>query len=191
MTTSDILFLTGAGFGLFFAAIALWVQVQGPGRWRDVQWGVSVGLLAFGVGFGALAYLLDSDVAGTTLFEIDAPGAVGVQEFRVAVEHPGVEHELLVSPSIAGFRDAPGPVDLEVGVTSADGTSLLATPLVLQVDCSGRSYFCGWEEWYGSFTPRSAGPHVLRVAVRTPGIDSVHLRVEDPEKTDGVRAPGY
>ncbi|MGQ0573948.1 MAG: hypothetical protein ACT4RN_07045 [Pseudonocardia sp.] len=173
------------GFGVFFAALALWAQP------RDAGWGVPIGLLAFGVAFGSLAYLLDSGLAETTLFEVDARGPAGVQEFRVDVEHPGVEHELLVAPRIDELADVPGPVDLDIRVAAADGTSLLATPLLLGVDCASREYFCGWESWYGTFTPRAAGAHVLRVEVRTPDVDVVHLRVEDPEKTDGVRAPGY
>jgi hypothetical protein len=33
--------------------------------------------------------------------------------------------------------------------------------------------------------------HTLELTLLTVGVHEVHVRVEDPEKTDGVRAPGY
>jgi hypothetical protein len=187
VTTSDWLFLTGLGLGVFFAALTVWAQAQGPKGLRDVSWKIPAGFVVFGAAFGSLAYLIDSGVAEKTLFEIDAPGDIGVQEFRVAVEHPGVEHSLLVAPGLDGDADA--PVELAVSVASGN-TPLVSEGLVLPVDCSGRSVYCGWESWTGRFTP-GPGTLVVRVDVRSPGIETLHLRVEDPEKTDGVRAPGY
>lgn len=188
MTTSDWLFLTGLACGLFFGGLTVWVQAQGPRGFAEVEWRIPVGFVVLGAAFGALAYLLDSGVAEKTLFEVDAAGTVGVQEFRVAVEHPGVAHSLLLDPRLSS-TDATGPVEIAVSVASG-GTPLVADTLVLDVDCSGRSVYCGWESWNGGFVP-GPGTLVVRVDVRTPGIETLHLRVEDREKTDGVRAPGY
>lgn len=187
MTTSDWLFLTGAACGVFFGALTVWAQAQGPGGMREVRWKMPVAFVVFGVAFGSLAYLLDSGVAQTTLFEVDADGGVGVQEFQVAVEHPGVEHSLLVAPRLDG--DATAPVEMTVFVASGN-TPLVSQPLVLDVECSSRSVYCGWQSWTGRFAP-GPGTLTVRVEVHSPQIDVLHLRVEDPDKTDGVRAPGY
>ncbi|MGE3284694.1 MAG: hypothetical protein AB7J32_01175 [Pseudonocardia sp.] len=187
MTTSDWLFLTGVACGVFFAGVVVWAQAQGPRGLREVSWKIPAGFVVFGAAFGSLAYLIDSGVAEKTLYEIDAPGGVGVQEFRVAVEHPGAEHSLLLDPQVDG--DAPGPVEIAVFASSGN-TPLVSDTVVLDVDCSGRSVYCGWESWTGRFAP-GPGTLTVRVHVRTPGIETLHLRVEDPEKTDGVRAPGY
>jgi hypothetical protein len=197
VSTSVLLFGIGAGFGLLLAGLMVWAQVR-SGGWGSVQWGMAAGLLGFGLLFGAGAYLLDSDLAETTLFEVDAPGSVGVavgdpppvRTYVVVVEHPGVEHELLVAPLI-DLADAPGPAELHVRLDDGAGRPLLDEPLVLAVDCSGRSFYCTWASWTGSFVPQAATVHRLRVTVRTVEVPEVHLRIEDPEKTDGVRAPGY
>jgi hypothetical protein len=198
VSTSMILLLVGLGCGAGFAALAVYGQVRGGGRLREVSWGVPIGILVFGALFGAGAYWLDSGVAGTTLFEVDAPGSAGVTvgapapvlEYDVAVEHPGVEHSLLVDPRIDG-ADAEAPIELHVRLTDGGGQVLLDEPLRHEVECSSRSVWCGWESWTGRFTPRSADVHRLTVTVLTVDVPVVHLRVEDPEKTDGERAPGY
>jgi hypothetical protein len=193
-----ILLLVGLGCGAGFAALAVYGQVRGGGRLREVSWGLPIGILVFGALFGAGAYWIDSGVAEKTLFEVDAPGSLGaavgapapVLEYDIAVEHPGVEHSLLVDPRIDG-ADAEAPVELHVLLTGPGGQVLLDEPLVHEVDCSGRSVWCGWESWTGRLTPRSPGVHRLAVTVLTVDVPVVHLRVEDPEKTDGERAPGY
>jgi hypothetical protein len=60
---------------VFFAALAVYGQVRGGGRLRDVHWGVPLGILVFGALFGAGAYLLDSDLAEQMLFEEVAEGS--------------------------------------------------------------------------------------------------------------------
>jgi len=192
VTTSQLLFLVGLGCGVLFAALAVYAQVRGGGRLRDVHWGVPVGILVFGALFGGGAYLLDSDLAEQTLFEVVADGSAAepvVREFEVVVEHPGVVHDLLVAPNRPD--DAEVPIDLHVTVADAAGRSLLDRPLHLEVDCGGRSAYCEWDAWYGEFTPLAVGAHRLTVSVLSPDVPTVHVRVGDPEKTDGVRAPGY
>ena len=199
MSTSVLLLLVGAGCGAGFAALAVYGQVRGPGRLRDVGWGVPGGILVVGVLFGVLAYWLDSGVARTTLFEVVADGSVGVpvgapaplREYDVLVEHPGVEHELFVSPTSGSTGvDRRGAVELHVTLADPAGRVLVDQPLLLEPECS-RSEGCEWADWTAPFTPATAAAHRLSVTVLTVDVPAIHLRVSDPEKTDGVRAPGY
>jgi hypothetical protein len=197
VSAGGILFWLGIGLGALVAALLVWAQVRSNG-WRSVSWGMVGCLLGIGLLFGGCSYWLDSDLAGTTLFEVVAPGAVGVavgdpapvRTYDIAVEHPGVRHELLVDP-LYGLGDPPGPAELHVRLEDGAGRALVDEPLVLPVDCSGRGYFCEWATWTGSFVPETATVHRLVLTVRTVEVPEVHLRVEDPENTDGVRAPGY
>ena len=50
-----ILFLTGLGCGVFFAAVAVWAQAH-RGSLRDVHWWLPIGLVAFGAAFGGMAF---------------------------------------------------------------------------------------------------------------------------------------
>ena len=42
-----------------------------------------------------------------------------------------------------------------------------------------------------AFVPTSTGPHRLTLVIITVDVPYVKVRIEDPEKTDGRRAPGY
>jgi hypothetical protein len=145
------------------------------------------------------AYRLDSGIARTTLFEVDAQGSLGVQigapapvrEYEVVVEHPGVEHELLVSPTFGDTWDDPeGAVELHVQLVDPVGRTLVDQPLLLEPECR-RTSGCAWQAWTAPFTPTSAAAQRLEVTVLTVDVPAVHLLVTDPEKTDGERAPGY
>jgi len=48
-----------------------------------------------------------------------------------------------------------------------------------------------WDDRTWSFTPTQAGPASFEMTIETPGVHEILVRVEDPEKTDGERAPGY
>jgi len=197
VSAGGILFLLGFGLGALLAAILVWAQVRAEG-WRSVRWGIAGCLLGIGLLFGGCSYWLDSGLAETTLFEVVAPGSAGVavgdpapvRTYEVAVEHPGVRHELLVDP-LYGSGDPPGPAELHVRLDDGAGRALVDEALMLPVDCSGRGYFCEWATWTGAFTPQTATVHRLVLTVRTVEVPEVHLRVDDPQKTDGVRAPGY
>ena len=199
MTTSVLLFLVGLGCGTGFAALAVYAQLRGGGRWGDVGWGLPAGIVVFGALFGGLAYGIDHGIAKTTLFEVDAEGSLGVavgapapvREFDLRVEHPGVEHELFVSPSPGDTREDPdGPVELHVWLADPAGRVLVDESLLLHPECR-RSSGCGWQDFTAPFTPTSAAAHRLAVTVITTDVPAVHVLVTDPEKTDGVRAPGY
>lgn len=198
MSTSVLLLLVLVGCGAGFAALAVYAQVRGTGRVGDVAWGVPVGILVVCTLFGLGAYWLDSGIARTTLFEVDAEGSLGVRAgapapvlaYDVPVEHPGVEHELFVSPTLGDtWGDPERAVELHVRLHDPAGRTLVDQPLVLEPEC-GRSR-CGWESWTAPFTPTSAAAHRLEVTVLTVDVPVVHLLVTDPEKTDGERAPGY
>jgi hypothetical protein len=198
VTTSVLLLLVGVGCGAGFAALAVYGQVRG-GRLRDVGWGLPAGILAGGALFGALMYGIDSGVARVTLFEVDAEGSLGVpigapapvREYDVPVEHPGVAHELFVSPTLGDtWGDPEGAVELHVRLADPAGRVLVDQPLLLEPECR-RSSGCGWQDWTASFTPVTAAVHRLSVTVITSGVPAVHLLVTDPEETDGERAPGY
>jgi hypothetical protein len=199
VSTSVLLLLVGVGCGVGFAALAVYGQVRGGGRLRDVAWGVPAGILVFGALFGVGAYWLDSGIARTTLFEVDAEGSLGVvvgapapvREYDVVVEHPGVEHELFVSPTLGDtWGDAEGAVELHVQLVDPAGRVLVDQPLLLEPECS-RTSGCGWQDWTAPFTPTAAAAHRLVVTVLTVDVPAVHLLVTDPDKTDGERAPGY
>jgi hypothetical protein len=199
VSTSVLLLLVGIGCGVFFAGLAVYAQLRGGGSIRRLRWWIPLGVLVFGVLAGVGAYWIDQGVARTTLFEVDAEGslevevtdpAAPVRAFDLAVEHPGVEHELLVDPITAGAsEDAGNPVELYVRLDDPSGRPLIDQQLRFDVECDRSG--CGWRSWTAPFTPQTAQVHRLYVAVLTIDIPKVHVRVEDPEKTDGVRAPGY
>ncbi|MCO1657000.1 hypothetical protein [Pseudonocardia humida] len=192
MDTSTIIFLSAFGCGLLFAGCAVlgqWAQ-KGVPLWK--RWVTPIAVLVFCAGFGALGYLIDDGNADTTLFEIEAegPGAQVPAEvgFDIAVEHAGTEHELLVAPEPT--TASPDPAQLRVQVTDAAGRVLLDEPVALDTRCPEVA-FCEWYAFSGRFTPAESGEHRLVVTVLTPEVSLLHVRVGDPLKTDGERAPGY
>jgi hypothetical protein len=199
VSTSVLLLVVLVGCGVGFAALAVYAQARGPGGLRDVSWGVPIGILVVCGLFGVGAYRLDSGIARTTLFEVDAQGSLGVpvgasapvREYDVLVEHPGVEHELFVSPTLGDSGgEADGAVELHVQLVDPAGRVLVDQPLLLEPECR-RTSGCGWQDWTAPFTPTTAAAHRLAVTVVTVDVPAVHLLVTDPEKTDGERAPGY
>jgi hypothetical protein len=193
VTTSQILFLTGLLCGAFFAALAVGAQALGPGGWREVRWGLPVGLLAFGAAFGGLAFLLDSGVAEKTLFEVEVPGSASdvpaVLRWEVPVEHPGATHELGVYPNSDGNVDT--PADLRVQLVDPLGRVLLDEERTLEPRCDGKSWDCTWDSYSAEFTPPSPGSLRLTVTLLTPDVPAVHVWMGDEQKTDGRRLPGY
>jgi hypothetical protein len=199
VSTSVLLLLVCLACGVGFAALAVYGQVRGGARLHTVSWGVPAGIVVFCALFGAGAYAIDHGVARTTLFEVDAEGSLGVavgapapvREFEVLVEHPGVEHELFVSPTLGDTGGDPeGVVELHVWLAAPDGRVLVDQSLQLSPECR-RTSGCGWEDWTAPFTPTTAAPHLLAVTVVSTDVPAVHVLVTDPEKSDGERAPGY
>jgi hypothetical protein len=191
VSTSVLLLVVGVGCGVAFAALAVWVQTLDGTKLRRVSWGAPLGLLAVGLLIGGGAYFIDDGQADTTLFEVEAETAAGPREFEVAVEHPGVEHRLWLHPSADAAPIRGGaPAELRVRLDDPSGRPLLEQALVLDVECRD-VLDCEWADWSAPFTPTTGG--AMRLSVTADGADValVHLLVEDPEKTDGERAPGY
>jgi hypothetical protein len=188
MSTSTILFLSAAGCGVLFAFCDLLRQGLPP--LRKVRWTPPLVIFACCCAFGGLAFLLDSDTAGQTLYEIEAEGS-GPQapvaiRFDVPVEHPGVEHSLLVAPRTD--EDVDRPAELQVQVTDAAGRVLLDRTETLEPRCDD---VCEWDSLSASYTPTGPGGVTMVVTVDTPDVPVLHVYVGDPEKTDGHRIPGY
>ncbi|MFP4436292.1 MAG: hypothetical protein ACLFVO_03515 [Chloroflexaceae bacterium] len=157
--------------------------------------------LAFAVvlGLGVFAFVTDYSMRVTTLYETLLPASDGaadgsalpVHTVTFAVEHPGVEHRLYVSP-VGRSRDAiPQPVTLRFALQDAAGVTLVAGE---ETFTPRRDTQTGKVVWSGidrAFTPRRPGLHTLVVTAVTPGIPEIHVRVVDPHKRDGTRPPGY
>ncbi len=193
--------------GIFGIAVVLvvlaWIFLRRRNWWsrRDDRKLTLVVAVFVVMGFGA--YWIDSGQARTTLFEVLAEGSEGatpgvdaapLREFDVLIEHPGVEHTLNVNPTFGpglGIRGAEYPVEVGFQLAAPTGQLLVDEQVVLfDVDCSGRGR-CGWDSWSRTFVPASTGPHRLTVVIITVDVPYVKVRIEDPEKTDGRRAPGY
>lgn len=197
MSTSWILFWSAFGCGLLFGGCALWVQLldgtRGAYRPRDAV--LPAGILAFCAAFGGLAFLIDSGVAETTLYETVVDTASVAQEppftgsHRFVVERPGVAHDLLVAPESSASVDE--PVRVRVRLAGPDGRTAIDGESTLDVRCPGITDPCVWDTVHADFVPAAAGEWDLRVTVLDPGVTRLHLRVGDADKTDGERAPGY
>jgi hypothetical protein len=190
--TSTIIFVSALACGVLFAGCAVLAQSADKTVPRWKRWALPAGIFAFCTAFGALGYLIDDDTAATTLYEIDAEGpgasAPAAVEFPVGVQHAGAEHELLVAPGPEVSADE--PLRLQVRVTDPTGAVLLDEPATLDTRCPDVAV-CEWYSYSGRFTPAGTGAHTLVVTVLDPGVELLHVRVGDPLKTDGERAPGY
>lgn len=197
MSTSWILFWSAFGCGLLFAGCAVWAQsIDGTrGAYRPRDAALPAGILAFCAVFGGLAFLLDSDVAGTTLYEtvVDTASVAEDPPFtgghRFLVERSGVEHDLLVAPESSASVDE--PVRVHVRLAGPDGRTAIDEERTLDVRCGGITDPCEWNTVTAGFVPATAGEWDLQVTVLDPGVTRLHLWVGDEEKTDGERAPGY
>jgi hypothetical protein len=201
VTLRDLLFP-----GIFGIAVALvvlaWIVLRRKNWWSRHDDRKLTLLVALFVAMGCVASWIDTGQARVTLFEVLADGSEGVtpgvdaplREFDVLIEHPGVEHILNIDPTFGpglGVREAQYPVEVGFQLATPTGQLLVDEQAVpFAVDCSGRGR-CGWDSESRTFVPTSTGPHRLTVVVITVDVPYVKVRVEDPEKTDGRRAPGY
>ncbi len=193
--------------GIFGIAVALvvlaWIVLRRKNRWSRHDDRKLTLVVAVFVVMGFLAYWIDSGQARTTLFEVLAEGSEGVtpgvdaaplREFDVLIEHPGVEHTLNVNPTFGpglGVREAEYPVEVGFQLATPTGQLLVDEQAVpFAVDCSGRGR-CGWDSESRTFVPTSTGPHRLTLVIITVDVPYVKVRIEDPGKTAGRRAPGY
>lgn len=173
-----------------FAAMTLHYGRATPRRAALIALGLAVGGVAMAVFAGITDYgqravtLLELEVDGTA-----ATGAQTVREVPFAVEHPGVEHTLTAWPTGAGPLGASSAVALRVEVVDAEGAIVLSREATLEPRPADSS--TDWDTISARFTPAQAGRHTLRVMPLTANIPLVHVRIEDPLKTDGQRMPGY
>jgi hypothetical protein len=154
-------------------------------------------ILAAGSAGAWFAFTTTRDMEVTTLHEVMLEGTLGVKEgepcpvretsFRA--EHPGAEHELFFSPS--GSRQ---DFTAKVAVKLLDP----AGAVVLEEEYTfeprkegGRTWSWRWQGRKLYFRPEQEATYRLLVTPLTLGIEGVHVRIADPEKTDGQRMPGY
>lgn len=162
---------------------------------RDKAWMIFLPLV--GLVMGYLYITSSNQLAAVTLYEVMAEGSLGLapdsrapgQTLSFNVEHPGVEHELLVDPTsrvIPGFA-----VDISFSLHGPTGETLIAerTEHFKPERRPNRRVY--WEGKTVRFTPTVAGSHTIRVTPITLGIPGIHIRVADPLKRDGKRLAGY
>jgi hypothetical protein len=166
-------------------------------RFRRVA--VPLGLLAGGSAFAWFAFTINRQMEVTTLHEAMLEGSSDVKQGQPApvrqtsfdVEHPGVEHELFYSPS-GGSEDF--TAEVAVKLLDPAGEVMLQEQHAFIPERSGRGRRFDPLRWQGrtlSFRPKQQGTYRVLVTPLTIGVQGIHVRIADPEKTDGQRMPGY
>jgi hypothetical protein len=176
------------------AVVAVGMRKQGGPVKRVI---LPLALLAAGFAAAWWAFTTNRAMEVTTLHEVmlqgtldfPAGGRAPARETEFIVEHPGVEHELFFSPTAAreDFEAA-----VAVRLLDPAGRVVLEDEHTFLPE-QGRGRFASWR-WPGRtlpFRPERAGTHRLLVTPRTEGLKGIHVRIADPEKTDGRRLPGY
>ena len=191
-----------SGFILALAILCAWAVVrfgrkagQSPAKLRNL----AIGFVAGGIAFAAFAFFTDYGQRQVTLFEALLEGSKGVEvpvvrSARVVVEHAGVEHILTVMPKPAFAESAGRPVPARVLFRTDDGVTLVSETVTFEVRTESSKngpVRTVWDSRTWSFRPARTGPAVLEIALLIPGVHEVFIRIEDPEKRDGERAPGY
>lgn len=190
------------------AVLCVWVLLATVTGRRDTRWmkgpsGWRGGATYAIVLVAALAAVwvgwvnANAPLARTTLFEVDAMGSEGVRvgdpapvpTFDVVVEHPGIEHSISVVPDGPPLEVRAVVVELRFTLLGPDGQTLIDEQVRHEPKSCRRS--ACWRSWEGTFTPVQAGPHRLTLVIVNGDVPFVHIRVEDPAKTDGERAPRY
>ncbi len=158
--------------------------------------------LAFALGgvvAGWFIYTTDRDMRAHTLFEVLGEGSLGAvvgeeaprHTYEFTIEHPGVEHSLMVAPTATPTNIPGGPVELQFSLTDESGQVVVEDRGTYRLEGGGRQRRTQWEARHFPFTPPRVERYRLEVVILTAEIPAVHLRVEDPLKTDGHRIPGY
>ncbi len=184
-----------ASWALLFCGIGWWVMRGKPDRRAKVS---GFCLVILGLGGGWFIDGTDQQLRGETLFEVMAEGSVGVvagapapvRQLQFVVEHPKVEHTLMVSPSAYRAAEPTGDAELSFQLRSPDGIVVVEEQRVYAVRYPSRSR-PEWQASYHPFVPKSAGTYTLEVVLLTVDVPHVHIRVADPQKTDGKRIRGW
>ena len=183
-----------------FAGLAWFVDW---GAKRQGQWSLVKRRRVFrlfllgGVGFGLFAFFTDSEQRAITLFEVEEEwGERAELVWAFDVEHPQVEHTLRVVPRPDSGLEASRPIRLEVELTDGGGAALVGGRVEFQIERdigAGRGALPRdvWRPFAAVFTPSRAGLHRLRIVSAEGKPPRVFVRIEDPLKSDGRRAPGY
>lgn len=144
---------------------------------------------------GVYVYTVDAKLRGKTLFEYSGRWEEGgPMTWTFVVEHPGVEHHLLLHPQVRGWEAAPAPLVLRLQVGREGKSTLIATESLhpLKSQAGRAAGGMTWRDLTYPFTPESQGTHRVQVESLGPHTPSrLHLRIVDPLKRDGRRAPGY
>jgi hypothetical protein len=156
-------------------------------------------LPVLGVVMGYGAFVVDHRVAVVTLYEVMVEGSLGlapgtpapVRSFIFNVEHPAVEHDLLVAPVSKTFEPPKFSVEVSFSLHGPAGEPVVAERTERFRVVSRPKSKTDWEGKTFHFTPLAAGLHTLRVMPLTTDIPHIHVRVADPLKRDGKRAAGY
>lgn len=160
-----------------------------PAKRRRVRWIT----FPLAIAVSAFFYSGDANLRRTTLFEVAARwDEAGGRVWAVQVEHPGVPHNIFVTPEAGRFESAHDPVTLRVRFGPEGGEPLLDE--VSKFDTqryTRRSPRRTWRTNTFTIVPKMAGPHQLKVNAMDGVPPLLHLRIADPEKRDGKRAPGY
>lgn len=180
---------------LFGIGLGWLVARQSPGPKAKVLGWAFAGL---GILAGWWIYSTDQQMRRETLFEVMAEGSQGakvgapapVRTLEFTVEHPGVGHTLMVSPSSYG-ASATGDAELSFRLLDPQGEEVVADQRVYPVLSGTRGSKADWVAAYFPFTPGQTGKYTLLLTILTVDVPRVHVRVADPENTDGVRIPGY
>ena len=173
-----------------------WLVMRGKPDRRATVSGACLVLL--GVGGGWFIHGTDQQRRGETLFEVMAEGSMGVvagapapvRQLQFVVEHPDAEHTLMVAPSAFRAPEPTGDAELSFQLRSPDGITVVEETRAYAVRRPSRSR-ASWEASYHPFVPTSEGTYTLTVVLLTADVPHVHIRVEDPEKTDGKRIPRW
>ncbi len=161
---------------------------------------IAVAFMVGGIVCGYGAFSIDYQMRITTLHEEMVQGSIEVQPGDPApvrtvsftVEHPGVPHELFVSPTSDLIQQAMGTAEVMVSLASPTGEMTLPeTKEQFSVRAEARSARTDWEGRTFHFTPTAAGKHTVRVTPLTIGIPKIQVRIKDPQKKDGQRMAGY
>jgi hypothetical protein len=209
MTNSHLLGLVTFGGLALFALLAWVVADRHPDVARDPAMRrrtriTAVGLLVLGVLFGGLAFSIDNNLRVTTLHEemvegsavasaaADPGGAAPERVVAFTVEHPGVAHDLFLSPTADSSQTPDADAEVAFSLHGPGGDALLPERSVrFAVRPETRNARADWDGRSYPFTPTEAGPHEVRVRTLTPGVPRVQVRIADPLKRDGKRMPGY
>jgi len=154
-------------------------------------------LFAAGLGVATFIFIDDTTTRRTTLFETRIASDTmshlddgsPYREVDFEIEHPGVPHQLILDPEPDGRQDVP-PVTVDYRLQPADAEVLTQgtahfTPVTDYQDRAppGRTD-TEWASWRQTFTPTTAGHHVLRITFRSKRIAAVRVRIADPRRSD-------